>query len=499
VEKILAEDEMLPAWCVDGTTGYDFARVATAVLCNASSALDRVYRDFTGDTLSFAEHSVQCKRLILEHALASELQMLVLTLERMAEGDRVYRDVSVGALRQALVEVVAHFPVYRSYTTGSRELAVALRRARRANPALSARVFDFVGRALEDVEFLARFQQITSPTMAKAVEDTAHYRYGRFLAMNEVGANPSRLGLSLDEFHAANSVRSLTTMIATSTHDTKRGEDARARLAVLSEMPEEWAATCARWAALCPKTMLEEGPAPSRVDEYFFFQTLIAALPFDFDGDYAGITARVRAYMQKAIREAKVHTSWVNQSAPYEEAVDAYIVNALGTEAFREELLAFSTRIARAAASNALAQCLIKICSPGVPDFFQGSELWEQSLVDPDNRRPVDFERCARFISERPPFDNWCDARVKQYITRVALKARRDFADEPYEPVSISEHVIAFRRGAYLCLATRFPWRLESFADLALPYAGECLFTGRRAQLLSEIFADLPVALIRAN
>ncbi len=556
-EKILGLDEPIPAsWSIHGTTGYDFARLATGVLVDGRSApwLDAFYRRFTGDHTAYAARVVETKRLVLRTAFASELQVLGRALERIADADRRYRDHTLGAMLGALTELIAHFPVYRTYLRpdGSRQplddahLARALDGARRANPSTSALVYDFLAEVLalvdlapERVAFVMKFQQLTGPVMAKAVEDTAFYAHTRFIAAHEVGADPAHLAVTVDELHRANAARARDwplAMTTTSTHDTKRGEDARARLAVISELGDEWRHAVSRWSRLARarKTEVAGAPAPSMRDEYFFYQSLLGALPFDFGGGEAEIAElehRLGEALVKAAKEAKLHSSWINPSEPYEAACRSFAARMLREPAFLDDVRSLCARIAPAAVSNALAQCTLKLCSPGVPDVYQGAELWLQSLVDPDNRRPVDFERRRALLAtvSGPRTDpaallaDYPSGAIKLYVTRQLLQLRRALpailSGTDYRPIEAGPHLIAFTREArgarILCVVPRLVLTLTGRKS-ELPIGAvwgeraiegpsgtwQDVLTGRvhrwsgRAPV-AELLATLPVAVLR--
>lgn len=501
-EKILASSESLPSsWAIDGTTGYDFLATVNGLLIDprAEEPCTRLYCEMTGDTRTFGEHAHEAKRTILRASMASELQMLALRLERIAMRDRRSRDFTLATLRRALGETIAAFPVYRTYVrpNGSREptdvqiVTRAIRIARRKNPEVSPSVFAFLRDQLlfepEDhldavVAMAMRFQQLTGPVVAKGVEDTAFYTYVRFVALNEVGSSPDRFGTSLASFHALNSdhlTRWPRTMTATATHDTKRGEDVRARLAVLSEIPAAFTAWVEEWRAITSAytTVLdEEAPesrAPSASDQLLFFQTVLGAYPLAHAPDET-FAHRVAEYMVKAAREAKQHTSWLAPDDAYEGALRGFVAGVLADEAFLESLEAKSTAIATYGASNGLAQVVLKIASPGVPDTYQGSETWDLRLVDPDNRSPVDYAALRRALASldganvRDLVACFRDGRIKLHVLSRALRLRRTmpgvFLEGDYRPIDAGEEIVAFVRehdtGTVACAATRFPYRV---------------------------------------
>ncbi|MBX3213649.1 MAG: malto-oligosyltrehalose synthase [Labilithrix sp.] len=559
-EKILSHNESLPtSWEVDGTTGYDFLAALSGLFVDprAEEHFTRLYREVTGDTRTFGEHAFESKRTILRSSLASELQMLALRLERIAMRDRRSRDFTLATLRRAIGETIAAFPVYRTYVRpdGSRDptdvqiVTRAIRIARRKNPEVNPSVFAFLKDQLlfelhgeEDkdrAEFAMRFQQLTGPVVAKGVEDTAFYTYVRFVASNEVGGSPDRFGTSIHAFHALNVERLARwphAMTATSTHDTKRGEDVRARLAVLAEIPEAFAAWVREWLALAApytRSIDEEAPdaarAPSAADQYLFFQTALGAYPLS-GGPDATFTRRLSDYMIKAAREAKQHTSWLAPDDAYEDALKSFVEDVLSDEAFLESLDAKATAIATYGASNGLAAVVLKIASPGVPDTYQGSETWDLRLVDPDNRGPVDYARLRSDLaaldgaSARDLVASFRDGRIKLHVVSRALRARRAmqrlFIEGDYRPIDAGEEIVAFLRehdtGAIACAVTRFPYRVTGGRapwacgdvwderTIAIPegrwrdvLAGDReLVVGAHGVAAPAIFADLPVALL---
>ncbi len=564
VEKILGHDEHLPArWPVDGTTGYEFLTTALGLWNDprAEAGLTRFYERFAGDHTPFVDHVYAAKHFILRHSLASEVHMLARALERIAGKNRKWRDFTLVSLTSALVETIAAFPVYRTYLRpgeppseqDKRRVKHAVGVARRVNPGLAGSVFDFLedvllmraeggGADAEQERFALQFQQLTGPVTAKSVEDTAFYRYHRLVNRNEVGGDPDKFAVSIDEFHAHNAERLRRWplgMVTLSTHDTKRGEDTGARLAALTEVPDEWRRAVGRWSRRAEKVKAgaSDSAMPSRGDEYLFYQALVGAWPYGWDGR-AGrdeFAERLAAYLGKAAKEAKLFTSWTNPDPAYDEAVAAFARGMLADEDFVADVRAFCELIAPAGATNGLAQSLLRYCAPGVADTYQGSELWNQSLVDPDNRRPVDFGRRREMLAEivRRKGDpralaaellgRYADGAVKLYVAHVALAARRDrrelFLCGDYEGLPGDEHLVAFTRarGAerLVCCVPRLPQGLargeRSFPlgdawgarSLALPHSGTYrnAFTGVRLEnrgelALADVFADFPVALL---
>jgi (1->4)-alpha-D-glucan 1-alpha-D-glucosylmutase len=497
VEKILDLQESLPAdWPVQGNTGYDFLNHVAGLFCDAAKEkkLSQIYRQFSGVELSCREIAIEKKRLIIGKYMAGDIDSLAHLLKSISSRDRRSADVTLYGLKRALVELLTFFPVYRSYVNDQRFsdadrrlLGQAIERSRQANPGLLLEI-DFIARFLlldwpehlPDEErrrwrhFVMRFQQFTGPLMAKGFEDTTLYVYNRLLSLNNVGSDPGKFGISPEEFHRFNERRQARwphSMNATSTHDTKRGEDSAARISVLSELAEEWKKCLASWSKLNrgQKTSLDRREAPDRNDEYALYQTLIGAFPFGGEVD-AEFVERIQAYSIKAVREAKVHTEWLKPDLAYEEAfvrfIEAILTPTAGNR-FLVEFSAFAEKIAHYGALNSLAQALFKIASPGVPDFYQGSELWDSSLVDPDNRRPVDFQARQRALDSLAEpvacnspalaaklLHNLRDGRTKLFLIQRALGCRNAHADlfqfGDYLPLAVhgrfKDHLIAFAR-----------------------------------------------------
>jgi len=540
-EKILSGRERLPArWAVHGTTGYNFLNQVNGLFVDPSSArrMRRVYAKLTGRDESFDDLLYESKRLIMDTAMASELTVLAHTLNRISESNRRSRDFTLNSLRDALVEVVACFPIYRTYvdehgwTPDDRAaLERAIIRARRRNPAMEATIFDFfrevvlprdpgdhlasvyerrdgyppadASEAAERLRFAMKFQQYTGPLQAKGVEDTAFYRHNLLLSLNEVGGDPSRFGVTPADFHELNRLRQQDwpyEMLATATHDTKLGEDVRARIDVLSELPDEWGREVSRWMRIAKpaRTILDGEPAPDRNDEYRFYQALLGAWPIE--GVTGSLVERMQAYMIKSVKEAKLHSSWINPEESYETAMSAYVARVLsGPESakFLAAFTPFQERIARVGVVNSLSQVVLKIASPGVPDFYQGTELWDLHLVDPDNRRPVDFraracllervdrilalEGAARAAGVASLLANWRDGAIKLALTAAGLRLRGAmpdvFLDGAYLPLetdtaAVPARVVAFARqsagGAVLAVAPHLVARLVD-ADHRMP------------------------------
>ncbi|HWP35198.1 MAG TPA: malto-oligosyltrehalose synthase [Thermodesulfobacteriota bacterium] len=512
-EKILARGEALPAsWPVHGTTGYEALNAINGLFVDSRSAraLQELYSRFTGLRQSFEELVYEKKKLIMRVSLSSEVNVLGTMASRICQRRREARDFTRSSLTEAIAEIIASFPVYRTYVRAEAGpegvsaqdrayIEVAVARAKRRNPATSAVIFDFLRDLLllrfpdrlpeaereAQVAFVMRFQQTTGPVMAKGLEDTAFYVYNRLVSLNEVGGDPGRFGLPPAAFHdfcrerQARWPHALTTL---ATHDTKRGEDTRARINVLSELPREWRARLARWATLNQrhKREVDGQPAPDRNEEYLFYQTLLGAWPFEPEGrpmDRAAHEAfceRIERYMQKATKEAKVNTSWVNPNQAWDEAVRHFVRAVLDPapdNPFLEDFRPFQRRVAEFGIWNSLAQTLLKLAMPGVPDTYQGTELWDLSLVDPDNRRPVDYAHRERLLARllararelrgepgalaRELVERRHDGAIKLYLVHRALVFRRERpalfgAAGGYLPLEATglrrEHVCAFAR-----------------------------------------------------
>jgi (1->4)-alpha-D-glucan 1-alpha-D-glucosylmutase len=531
VEKILVRDERLrPDWAVHGTTGYEFLNLVNGLFVDPASErhFHELYARMTGQPFRFGDIAYQSKKLILESTMSAELHVLARHLDRISEHHRWSRDFTLFSLQGALAEVIACFPVYRTYIRGVKNMVSdedqqcilsALRTAKRRNPAVSESVFDFVASVLllQDPEgisesdrasrrdFVMRFQQITGPIMAKGIEDTAFYRVFPLASLNEVGGNPDRFGLPIDAFHRQNAERQANwphALLTTSSHDTKRSEDVRARINVLSEMPRDWERAIQRWQSMNrpKKVELDGAEVPDPQEEYLLYQTLIGAWPLQpmeeeahgqfvqrierymhtlvgawplqpLDEEAHGqFVQRIECYMEKALKEAKLHTSWINPNEAYDQAVRQFVRDILGPNddnRFLADFRRFQGRIAQAGMWNSLSQTLLKITSPGVPDFYQGTELWDFSLVDPDNRRPVDFRTRVTMLDElqqreskdltslvRELVARRTDGRIKLYLTYKSLNFRREhrdlFEQGAYQPVTVSgakeAHVLAFAR-----------------------------------------------------
>jgi (1->4)-alpha-D-glucan 1-alpha-D-glucosylmutase len=494
VEKILAADEWLPAeWPVDGTTGYEFASDVTGLLIDASAEqkLTEFYTRFAEDPeLDDLLH--EKKLFITRMAMASEMTTLGRMLSRISEAHRHYRDFTLGQLTAAVRETMACFPLYRTYVEpgelprGEDRLTIlrTVRKARRRNPWIDKPVFDFLAKVLllelpetrqnggrgAQTRFALRFQQCTGPVMAKSVEDTAFYIYNRFVALNEVGSEPGRFGLPVADFHARcveRRRRCPHTLLTTSTHDTKRSEDVRARLAAISELPDEWRKAVTKWTEVNAslKSQVDGCFAPSPNEEYLLYQSLAGAWPLEplTDRTRSEFVARIQDYMVKALKEAKLNSSWIDPDEEWEMATRdfvALILDPVRGKRFLRHFEPFVSRLAQFGAVNSLTQIVLKCTTPGVPDFYQGCETWDFSLVDPDNRRPVDYERSRSLLATlrdaTPPalIEDWRSGAVKVFVTQRLLNLRRDmeqvFSDGTYRALETAgphaERIVAFVR-----------------------------------------------------
>ena len=511
VEKITASFEHLPqTWPVHGTTGYNFTNVVNGVFVDsrAKTRLDRVYRSFIGDYVEWPDTAYDSKVLVLRTSLAAELNVLANQLARIAQTDRHTRDFTLTNLRQSLTEVIAAFPVYRTYVTDvasdddRRYIEWAIARARSRSPSTNIPLLDFVrSMLLADVSavaaplqaqvrtFARKFQQVTAPVTAKGVEDTALYRFTRLVSLNEVGGEPENFGTSARQFHtdAQNRARHWPhEMLTSSTHDTKRSEDVRARINVISEMPGVWRKSIQRWSRInrARRRIVDDFPAPGPHAEYLLYQTLLGTWPVApasssedtqlqrvlIDDAYTAYRERLEEYMVKASREAKRRTSWANVNEEYENALRQFIRLSLERREgnpFPTEIDELARRLARFGYLNSLSQTLLKFTAPGMPDIYQGNEIWDWSLVDPDNRRPVDYASRHRLLEELrgwhaddlgerlgEALSSIEDGRCKLHVTWTALQLRAVhetlFRDGSYVPLKVSgeraTHVLAFAR-----------------------------------------------------
>jgi (1->4)-alpha-D-glucan 1-alpha-D-glucosylmutase len=580
VEKILAEHEHLrPDWECEGTTGYEFLSEVIELLVDraAEKPLHALYRRQVGrsQTTDLEQAFYEAKCDIIDDLLAAELQVLATTLDRISERNNWTRDFTLLNLREALRQAVASFPVYRTYVSAEseaseddrRDIAWAVALARKRAPRIDSSVFDFIERAmlcelpggleagydpLEVRRFALKLQQYTGPVMAKAIEDTAFYRHPILLALNDVGTDPRRFGGSVAGFHVRQQRRAQhhpSSMLTTSTHDTKRGEDARARIAALSEIPELWAERVGRWNQLNRSRRRPVGDrrSPSRAEAYLLYQAMIGSWPVELvgrapaelDRDHlAAFATRLSEYAIKALREAKQSSSWDNPDAAYEDAVTGFIAKILeGSSAnvFLDDFAPFAAEVAERGMYNSLSQLVLKLTVPGVPDIYQGSELWDLSLVDPDNRRPVDFERRGALLDEIERLDperagelleTWSDGRIKLYLLHrlLGLRAARPalFASGDYHPLPVegrfADRAVAFERTlgdqAIIVCAARLTGAVaasgerpvgERWGDTSIPgdhlagierLAGRTIAAEGGRVRLAELFATLPVAVV---
>ena len=566
-EKILEPGEELPGdWAVHGTTGYDFLAELNGVFVDTAHEddLSALYRRFTGDRDSYPEHLYRGKQLIQRVSLPGEVNVLAEHLEGLAEADLTSRDFTLSAIRGAIREVIACFPVYRTYVreNGEREsgdnakIEQAVREAkahnRREGQPVPPSVFDYLQQVLtlsvpgegEQAEatraayadFALKFQQLTGPVTAKGAEDTAFYRYARLLSLNEVGGDPAHFGTPLRDFHAAAARRAQSwphAMLSGSTHDTKRGEDTRARINVLSEIPQVWGDFLREQSSLMLSLLHETdlGLAPTTRDLYVLLQNALGAYPLD--GKLDGFVDRLNAYLQKAAREAKLRTSWASPDEEYEAALADVVGQLFADPEFNLGLEALHRRISPYGAQNGLSAALVRLTAPGVPDTYQGCEGWNQSLVDPDNRRPVDYARLGRVLTRlerghdltlaRKLLGSYEDGAVKVMTTWAALQARKEHADlfgqGSYRPIDAGKYLIAFARElngqSAITVAPRLtlsltreqgPWALaERWGNrtLTLPTGSYTnVLTGEKLRVrtakvpLAKVLEEFPLALL---
>ena len=525
-EKILGRTEQLPAaWAVSGTTGYDFLNALNGLFVERESEekLTRIYHRFLGRAVNFEELVYAKKKLILYTALAAEMNLLARQLNRISEHNRWTRDFTLYALRAALIEIVASFPVYRTYVDANgfvsdrdrRYIELAVAKAKRRNPVENAAIYDFIKRILLQrfeahvaeeerplqLSFALKLQQMLGPVMAKGLEDTVFYLYNRLISLNEVGGEPRMFGTTLESFHTQNEMRARDfprSLLASATHDTKRGEDARARIDVLSELPAEWRSALSSFSRRTEplrRTVELEGEgqrAPDQNELMIFWQTLLGVFPLPPPGtdphalpppdEMASLRERVQAYLFKAIKEAKVNTSWIEDNPAWEQAVNGFVGDVLSLpprHLLWKAFLPFARRVAQAGMYNSLSQLVVKMTAPGVPDVYQGTELWDLSLVDPDNRRPVDFQLRARLLAElqqrlaqprpearvelvRELLASWEDGRIKLLVTHLLLTLRR-------------EQAALFGGGGYLALTPRGPRENKLIAFARTHESGLCV------------------------
>jgi (1->4)-alpha-D-glucan 1-alpha-D-glucosylmutase len=482
-EKILTGSETLrKEWPVHGTTGYDFTTLITQLLVDSSAetAITKAFHRFIGHSIPFGHLVYAKKLLVMKLALANDVDVLGNLLDRLSERNRWYRDFTLEALSRTVRETIACFPVYRTYIEPGQPvneedrqiIERAITAAKRRNPATEESIFNYLrdvlllrfpqdldaeGRAAH-AQFVLKFQQTTGPVMAKGLEDTVFYIYNRLAGLNDVGGEPQQFGLGVEIFHQRNVDRHRewpATLLATSTHDTKRSEDVRARMVAISQIPELWRRSLQRWSSANQrwKRMVNDLKAPDANEEYLLYQTLLGTWPMQANGEPEPVPAsdyveRIQGYMTKALKEAKINTSWIQPNEEWDVAMHDFIAKILNSSPRNKFLPLFlpaAKEIARLGAVNSLTQTLLKLTSPGVPDIYQGTEIWDYSLVDPDNRRPVDYERRRQMLkslasaSPKELMQTWPDGRIKMFLTHRLLQFRREHSD-------------LFRRGEYLPL-----------------------------------------------
>jgi (1->4)-alpha-D-glucan 1-alpha-D-glucosylmutase len=571
VEKILASGEEVPEfWPVQGTTGYEFMTAVCGVFCDARNAksFERIWRQFTGFSMSYDELVRQKKQFIADKHMAGDIDNVAFLMKSIASRFPAGSDFTLVGLRRAIAQLLITFPIYRTYLSRShfREwdrqiVAEAVHRAGEINPDL-VHELHFIGEMLlpefadrlsgeeapQWLKAVLKFQQLSGPIMAKGFEDSVLYVFNRLLSLNDVGGHPNRFGVSRTAFHRQMKRAAMAcphSMLATSTHDSKRGEDVRARINVLSEIPLRWERAVRSWRKLNRKHRKSLGSlsAPDSNDEYFLYQTLVGSFPFHAE-DLDEYAERIRKYMLKAVREGKVHSSWLKPDLEYEKAVFSFVESILSPSPdnqFLEAFLPFQKEVAFFGVWNSLAQVLLKLTCPGVPDFYQGTELWDLNLVDPDNRRPVDYETRMNLLRKvgkledheeeglQELMDSSADGRIKLFVIFRALEARRNSSDLfrfgsyiPLQPVGqYRNHLLAYaRRHERFCAVTVVP---RFLTDLVRPYhhpvgadvwqdtgvklerrgpsAWRNVFTGEVLEdhevlPCSEIFARFPVALL---
>jgi len=532
-EKILEPGEFLrESWPIDGTSGYDFMNVCNNLMVRPEGLkeLSGIYAKFTGESADFAAVAYDKKQSVLHEGLGSDVNRLTTLFVQICENNRDRRDYTRAEIRRAIREVAASFPVYRTYVVADqkdiasediRYINYATVQAKERRQELDGGLFDFIADVLTlrvtgdlESEFLMRFQQFTSPVMAKGVEDTAFYCFNRMIGLNEVGNDPGRNGLTLAEFHHYCVKMQAThplTMTTLSTHDTKRADDVRARLAAITEIPDRWNAALVRWSE--KNSSFRTGAFPDRNTEYFLYQTMIGAWPID--------KGRLTAYMEKATREAKQQTSWTQQNKQFEDALKSFIEKTLESQDFIADLEEFVGSILDAGRINSLAQTLLKFTAPGIPDTYQGSELWDFSLVDPDNRRPVDYGLRRNMLKDlhgnmtvEEIMRRTDSGMPKLWLVHNALCLRKDQPEflgpaSSYTPIIAegpkSDHLIAFLRADSLAaIAPRWPLKLANdwqATTLDLPQGqwknrltGDMVTGGR--QSVQTLLDRFPVALL---
>jgi len=533
VEKILEPGEVLPEdWPVAGTTGYDFLNRLGGLFVDPTGEkpVTDFYASFTGGSVDYPAMVREKKLFVLKELFGSDVNRLVNILSGVCEGQKRYRDYTRRELTTMVREVIACFPVYRTYVQAergfvseadSRYVDEAIEAAKANRPEVDPDLFDFLRELLLlkrtgtlESRFVMRFQQSTGPVMAKGLEDTVFYTFNRLLALNEVGGDPGRFGISPSQFHEAcleTQRRWATSMTTTTTHDTKRSEDVRARISLLSEVPDRWAGAVERWSERNQRFKTADGP--DRNTEYLLYQILVGAWPIDVD--------RATAYLLKASREAKTQTSWTNPNEAFEAALTGFVAGILADREFMKDFLEFVEPMIRPGYLNSLSQALLKLTAPGVPDIYQGNELWDLSLVDPDNRRPVDYgvrRDLLAYLNRRPTPEEILrrteEGLPKLWVTRQALQLRNRHpewfgVEGTYRPIHATapkaDHVVSFARGGgCITIALRLPLKLDGAwgsTMIELPegswtnqLTGESVEGGRVK--LAEILARFPVALL---
>lgn len=505
IEKILGAGESLPAdWGVDGTSGYDFMNEVSALQHDNSNAaiLGRLWHELTQRPAAFEDEESAARLEILQRGFSAQLNAVTAALHRVARSDRNTRDFSAAAIQRALTALLSHFPVYRGYNAGSKRpatdeasFAKGLAAAKQSSPASMHAILDQLDRWLGgdpgDKIAGTRFQQLSAPVAAKAVEDTAFYRYGRLLSRNDVGFDATRLGASIADFHRSCGDRLATfpdAMLATATHDHKRGEDLRARLAVISEIPDEWAAFLAQCRTI-------DATRPDPADEVMLYQMIVGAWPphltMSDEPEVQAFAERLAGWQTKALREAKLRTDWTTPNEKYENTARDFLIDLLAPGGdFLPLARSFVNRIAPAGAVNGLSQAVLKMTVPGMPDFFQGSEFWDFTLVDPDNRRPVDYDMRRAALHERSNWADrrktWRDGRIKQAMIQEILGLRRQmpelFACGDYLPLEVNgpldNRIVSFARirgdSIVIVVVPRMVYRLLQKGD-ALSLDPRCL------------------------
>ncbi len=534
-EKILEPGESLREdWAIDGTTGYEYLNQVSGLFVDSANeeAFNKIYTEFTGETTNYTAAARDKKHRVLRDLLGSDVNRLMTLFTDICECHREWRDFTQHDVIRAIRELVACFPVYRTYVVPERNeitkederyVTEAVAAAKASRPELDGELFDFLAdvlllrvRGALESEFVMRFQQFTSPVMAKGVEDTVFYNFNRLISLNEVGGDPGRFGVCLQQYHAfccATQQSHPRTMLASSTHDTKRSEDVRARISLLSEIPARWKEAVQRWSSTNWK--YKKNNWPTRNTEWFLYQTMIGAWPIDTD--------RLLPYMEKAIREAKQETTWLTPNTEYEDAVKFFIEGIYKDAEFQQDFRQFVNALIEPGRITSLSQALLKLTSPGIPDLYQGTELWDLSLVDPDNRRAVDYELRRKLLGELPRLSasevlrRSDEGLPKLWTIHHALSVRREkpeaFGDEGvYTPLratgSRADHLVAYLRGSSVAVfAPRLVLRLNGEwgdTQIRLPEKSWAnRFTGKTFEggnvAAADLFRDFPVALLAAQ